>query len=406
MKKRLTLTCLLIISSFFLVRTAFSADNKTTAHMIIDAESSIIGVNPNYGELDEILNDIKQKTQALLLENPKLNKKTAIKILKNIHLMLEYRGFRFKTTDLLSEAVNYCKNENCYYSDCDTNSYIYYTVLSDLLGQKVSLISRWKHMYVRWYLPNNSYVNWETTNGFQISEYDYYLLFKSKSIDELKTQKNVLSSVYYTQGIINNMKKEYSKAVEFLNTAIELAPEASKYYNERGVANYRMNRLEDSVTNYTKAIELNPEEIAYYSNRGISYYMLGDNHKAILDFTKAIELDPKDATYYGNRGISYYILGEQQKAITDFSSALDIAPNNAEYYAGRGACYYLLGKYRKTIYDMSMAIKIQPNNHDYYYIRGMAYEAINKTIEASLDKSRASNLQAISSESADVSKAK
>jgi len=365
--------------------------------MIIEAESEIAATLPNYGELDKILDEIKQKISAILLENTKLNRRMATKVLNSIHLILKEKGFRFKTTDLLSEAVNYCKDDHCYYSDCDTNSFIYYAVLNDILGQKVSLISRWKHMYIRWYLYNDTYINWETTSGFEISEEDYLKLFESKTTDELKTPTEVISSVYYTQGIINNIKKEYIKALGFLSKAVSMAPNASKYYNERGVVNYRLDRLEDSILDYTKAIELAPEEVAYYSNRAISHHMVGNNEEAILDFSKAIELDTKEASYYGNRGISYYIVGNYKQAIKDFSSALYIDPTNAGYYAGRGACYYAMSKYRKSIYDMGIAIRINPNNPDYYYVRAMAYQAINKTIEASLDKSRSQNLREVSS---------
>ncbi len=375
----------------------FANVEKTTAHMIIEAESEIAATLPNYGELDKILDEIKQEISAILLENTKLNRRMATKVLNSIHLILKEKGFRFKTTDLLSEAVNYCKDDHCYYSDCDTNSFIYYAVLNDILGQKVSLISRWKHMYIRWYLYNDTYINWETTSGFEISEEDYLKLFESKTTDELKTPTEVISSVYYTQGIINNIKKEYIKALGFLNKAVSMAPNASKYYNERGVVNYRLDKLEDSILDYTKAIELAPEEVAYYSNRAISHHMVGNNEEAILDFSKAIELDPKEASYYGNRGISYYIIGNYKQAIKDFSSALYIDPTNAGYYAGRGACYYAMSKYRKSIYDMGIAIRINPNNPDYYYVRAMAYEAINKTIEASLDKSRSQNLREVSS---------
>lgn len=386
----------LIIRLLLSSNSLFADTEKTTAHMIMSAESEIAGITPNYSELDKILDEIKQKVSVILLENTKLNKRMALKILNAIHLILEEKGFRFRTTDLLSEAVNYCKDDHCYYSDCDTNSFIYYAVLYDLLGQKVSLISRWKHMYIRWYFYNDTYINWETTSGFEISEEDYFKLFKSNTIDELRTPTEVISSVYYTQGIINNIKKEYTKALGFLNKAVSMAPNASKYYNERGVVNYRLDRLEDSILDYTKAIDLVPEEVAYYSNRAISYHMLGNNEEAILDFSKAIELDSKEASYYGNRGISYYITGNYKQAIKDFSSALYIDPTNAAYYAGRGACYYSMSKYRKSIYDMSIAIRINPNDPDYYYVRAMAYQAINKTIEASLDKSRSQNLREVS----------
>ena len=105
-------------------------------------------------------------------------------------------------------------------------------------------------------------------------------------------------------------------------------PKNSSYYYNRGNTYSNLKDYEKAVNDYNRAIELNPNNASYYNNRGIGYYSLKDYEKAINDYSRAIELNPNNASYYNNRGIGYYSLKDYEKAIKNCNKAIKLDPNN------------------------------------------------------------------------------
>jgi tetratricopeptide (TPR) repeat protein len=290
---------LYIIACIVLMTTQAPAQTQiTTAHKIIDIENAFAGTTSDYTELNNIIEKTTKNIKPMLSEKLQMNRRTAIKVLWAIHRTLIKEGFKYKSTDLLTSALTYCEDDKCYYSDCDTYSYIYYSILADVLKQDVVLISRWGHMYVRWNLPNNKYVNWETTVGVRMVDQEYSYLFDSKYYNELISSDQVISSVYYTRGVINNQNKQYQEAVVYLTKAIEMGPFYPDYYNERGIAQYKLGNCKDAIADYTNAITINQDEPAYYGNRAVCRARQEDYQGAYDDFGTAIDLGGENDTYY------------------------------------------------------------------------------------------------------------
>lgn len=290
---------LLIILGLTLVATqAHSQTEVTTAHKIIDIENAFAETTPDYTVLNNIIEKTTKKIKPILSEKLEINRRTAIKVLWAIHNTLIKEGFRYKSTDLLTSALTYCESDKCYYLDCDTYSYIYYSILADVLKQDVVLISRWGHMYVRWNLPNDKYVNWETTSGVRMVDQEYSYLFNSKYYNELISSDQVISSVYYTRGVTNNQNDQHQEAVANLTKAIEMGPFYPDYYNERGIAQYKLGNCKDAIADYTEAITINQNEPAYYGNRAICKSRQEDYQGAYDDFDTAVNLGGENNAYY------------------------------------------------------------------------------------------------------------
>jgi len=74
---------------------------------------------------------------------------------------------------------------------------------------------------------------------------------------------------------------------------------------------YCYDQLKDygkAAEEYNKAIDLNHNNPSYY-NRGIAYKNSGKYQKAIDDYTMAISLNKNHSDYYYNRAIAYKHLG-------------------------------------------------------------------------------------------------
>lgn len=95
-----------------------------------------------------------------------------------------------------------------------------------------------------------------------------------------------------------------------------------------GFAYYQDKQYDKAIEKMNKAIELDPQDYYTYYYRGICYLELKDYQKAISDFDKAIELNPNYSDAYGARGLSYTFVKDYQQALNDFNEMLRLDPTN------------------------------------------------------------------------------
>ena len=127
----------------------------------------------------------------------------------------------------------------------------------------------------------------------------------------------------------------------------------AELFNLRGIVYSSLKQYEKAIENYNKAIELKPDYALAYNARGIAYAGLKDFEKAIEDLNKTIQLEPDGAHAYNNRGNVYGRLKEYQKAIEDCTKAIQINPGHTNAYYNRGMAYAGLKKYQKAIEDFT-----------------------------------------------------
>jgi len=102
-----------------------------------------------------------------------------------------------------------------------------------------------------------------------------------------------------------NTNNEFSKALEYCNHAIQISSfstTTNKQFQEtrstlfcaRGFAFDELKQFEKAIDSYNSAIEINPKYAAAYNNRGISLYHLGKYEEAIDSYNSAIMSNPND----------------------------------------------------------------------------------------------------------------
>jgi tetratricopeptide (TPR) repeat protein len=107
------------------------------------------------------------------------------------------------------------------------------------------------------------------------------------------------ANAYATYGRAYLGSKDYDRAIEAYNNAIELNPKFAGPYIDRGVAYHYLNNITKEIADYSKAIELDPSAQAY-NNRGTVYFDLRDYAKAIEDYRIALKLDPNYSSAASN----------------------------------------------------------------------------------------------------------
>ncbi|MDZ8049851.1 MAG: tetratricopeptide repeat protein [Aulosira sp. ZfuVER01] len=221
--------------------------------------------------------------------------------------------------------------------------------------------------------------------------------YTQQTLMSRQTQKNNNLSFadYYKQGHAAYKVRDYARAIENFNQALEKDPQHAKAHVNRGNARYNMKDYEGALTDYTEALQINPREIKAFVNRGNVRYMLAEYSNdpdreytlAIADFNNALRLNGKEVEAYIRRGVvrsqvAKYSGDSQQDyqlAVNDFTQAINLNPSKAEAYFQRGIVHSQIAQYssnyiqeyNNAIADFDQALSINSKISKIYLKRGM-----------------------------------
>jgi tetratricopeptide (TPR) repeat protein len=208
----------------------------------------------------------------------------------------------------------------------------------------------------------------------------YYRL-NEKSLCGLSAQKalqiepaNAKANNY--QGNLYSDLKEYEKAKECYNLAINSTPAYDAPYNNLGLVYYALKDYERAKEFYNKAVTVNTLYDTPYFNLGLLYYALKDYEKAKEFYNKAIAVNPLYDAAYNSLGNVYYDLKEYEKAEEFYSKAIAINPDYNYPYFNLGRVYHALKEYEKAKEFYNKAIQGNPANEHPYNNLGLLYYAL------------------------------
>jgi tetratricopeptide (TPR) repeat protein len=173
--------------------------------------------------------------------------------------------------------------------------------------------------------------------------------------------------------------KNDSTALQFLNRALELAPDNGYFYYKRAELLADMNDTDGAMADYTRSIEKEQDPEAYHG-RGLVKFQLVDINGAIKDYDDAIKKDSLFSEAYLNRGIAKVEINDTEGAIQDFTSAIEVKKYEDEgqeqildaiAYFERGKCYEKQGKYPEALEDFNKSLQLDPTNGGIYYERAV-----------------------------------
>lgn len=119
------------------------------------------------------------------------------------------------------------------------------------------------------------------------------------------------------------------------NVAVVLGKLAESYHKAR--------QFDKAIENYNKAIQAKPDDANYHNNLGNVYAEMGKVPEAAAEFKRAAELDPPQASrFYFNYGAVMYNTGKMDEAAAAFKKATEIDANYADAFYWQGLA--LMGK--------------------------------------------------------------
>ena len=205
-------------------------------------------------------------------------------------------------------------------------------------------------------------------------------MFMSGKLDEAE---KILSVVHKNRekdleaiGTLGNIcyeKKEYQKAIEYYEKALEIKPDKHEALNNMGVAYRNMGNHEKAIESYKKALEIKPDKHEALYNMGNTYDDLGNHEKAIESYKKALEIKPDKDEALNNMGVAYGNMADYKKAIECYEKALEIKPDKDEALNNMGVAYGNMADYKKAIECYEKALEIKPDKHEALNNMGNAY---------------------------------
>ncbi len=171
-----------------------------------------------------------------------------------------------------------------------------------------------------------------------------------------------LARDYAKQGEKLFIARDYEKAIQVYDQALELHPNLAEVWNNRGVILTKLQRYFEAITSYEKALEIRSDYPDAWNNRGVALGKLKSYQVAVESYDRAVQLKPDYADAWNNRGFALTKLEQYDEAITSYEKAADLNPNFHLVWYNQARCYGLQKKVDLAINHLKKAIQIKPES--------------------------------------------
>ena len=237
------------------------------------------------------------------------------------------------------------------------------------------------------------------TNGEQKKQEEYLTkLVQLYPMDE--RAHGLLGQFYFGQ-------QDYSKAIEHLKKATEIAPNYSSSYNMLGYSNRNLGNNAEAENAFKKYIELIPDDPNPYDSYAELLMKEGKYEKSIEQYRKALSIDPNFVASYLGISCNYNFLGKSEEAKKELETLYNGARNDGEKRAALFAMsvsYAAEGKLDKALEETQKQYELGEKINDAGAMAGDLntmgnilfeagkYDEAMKKYEQSLEVTLASNL--------------
>jgi len=167
------------------------------------------------------------------------------------------------------------------------------------------------------------------------------------------------SGVLYWLGAAYHRNREYQKAINTFEQAIQFDPSSDRNFEWLSYAHYELGQYDEAITAAKRAIKLKPDNANVYNNLGAAYGMKKQYADAIKALKKAIEIDPKLSNPYNWMGRFLMEQNAYNEAIEAYKKAVELQPANIDYILSLANTYRVMGKYDDAIASVNKAIELQ-----------------------------------------------
>ena len=249
--------------------------------------------------------------------------------------------------------------------------------------------------------------------------------YKKKEFDKAMEMYNEAIQVYpkeltlyLNRAGVNHEKKEYQKVIDDCSHVIENTFDFKKKgraYGRMAFAYEEMEDWDNAIESFNKSLlenndhrvkeglrglqkkrekieaerYINPEIAEENNNKGNELYKAGKYVDALKEYKEAIRRNPNLAKYYSNRASTYQKLMEFNEAAKDCDKALELQPDYLKVFQKKAICHVMLKELHKSLDTYEKALKLYPNDMELKQGYAKAMSQVNETSTPEEDKERA-----------------
>lgn len=187
------------------------------------------------------------------------------------------------------------------------------------------------------------------------------------------TNTNLSFKTHLSRAMFYQSLKNYPKAMNDYNKAIELDSTNYITYYNRATLKSERNDKRGALSDYSKSLLLggNVDYKVYY-NRASLKSDLKDYNGSITDYTRSLDLEPENSLAFHNRAKAKGQIGLLQSALEDYDKAIKIDPFFTVAYQNRAICKAKMGD-KTALNDFNKVIELAPNSGEAYANRALFY---------------------------------
>ena len=159
----------------------------------------------------------------------------------------------------------------------------------------------------------------------------------------------------------------YKKAIDYLNSAIDLNSNFPESYNSRGVCHLKFDENEKAIIDFDKAILLKTNFFDAYLNKAIALKNISKYDQAAECYQLCIKLNPNNPKIYNNLGNLLKTQHKYDEALNAYNKAIKLKKDFAEAYNNRGDIFVLKKNVESASKDFELAVL---HNKDLEYTFG------------------------------------
>jgi tetratricopeptide (TPR) repeat protein len=177
--------------------------------------------------------------------------------------------------------------------------------------------------------------------------------------------------VTYFYGLTYSETKEYARAVESFEKALELGKATSPsvvdgtFYFYYGAALERNGEFDKAVAQFEKSLELNPDYADAYNYLGFMYADKNiklDEASRLIE--KALNYEPENGAFLDSMGWVYYRQGKFDQALIYLQRAVKVIANDAVIFDHLGDVYFQMGNCNEALTSYQKAVELDPKNKE------------------------------------------
>lgn len=172
-------------------------------------------------------------------------------------------------------------------------------------------------------------------------------------------------------GLMN--EEEFQAALDRMLAAAQIQPDSSSTYNYIGYIYSKLGKEEEACKSYEKAAKLGPRNLDARLNLAACRLKHEDYDGALKHLTKAVEIDSTSDRAYYLKGICHSQKDENDEAEKAFRTATGLNPKNKDAFYNLGVIQLKQDKASGGSKSLEKAVELAPTDEDAWYQLGGAF---------------------------------